>query len=409
MPDARAARHGTPRATSEEKIRVLWLIKGLGAGGAERLLVSVARVADRDRLAFTVAYVRPDKDRFVADLRQQDVAVHCLGDGRWGRLLWPSRLRALLSGGQYDVVHLHSPLVGGAARVLGHTVKRAGRPVIVSTEHNTWSSYRLGTRLLNAWLYRQDAVRWAVSEPVRRSIWRFARPGVRTLVHGIVTEDFVSRPGDRERVRAELGIAPDEIVACTVANFRPEKAYPDLLAAAQHVITADPRVRFLAVGQGPLEPDIRALHSRLRLGDRFQLLGYRSDVAAILSAADVFVLASHFEGYPIAVMEALRMGLPVAATAVGGVPDAVEVGVVGHLAPARHPDLLAEAVLRIVTNDDVRRRMSAAARERGKQFDIRETARVLERAYLSAPSGGRRRGSPGRRSTLRQLPRLRPR
>ena len=118
----------------------------------------------------------------------------------------------------------------------------------------------------------------------------------------------------RAGMRAELGLEPNEIVIGTVANYRAQKDYPTLLAAAADVIGRGLAVRFVAVGQGPLHDEIHARHEELGLGYRFLLLGQRPDAVRVLAACDVFCLASKWEGLPVALMEALVLGLPVVAT-----------------------------------------------------------------------------------------------
>lgn len=363
--------------------RVLWLVKGLGPGGAEMLLVSSARVADLQRFHFEAAYVLPWKDRLVPRLEALGIATHCLGR-RTADLRWVLALRALLVRGRFDVVHLHSPLVAGVARLVVRTLPRSRRPAVVSTEHNTWSSFALPTRLLNALLCLGDAQRFAVSEDVRQSVWPALRGGVQTLVHGVVLEDAAASRDRREAVRRELGVADGEVLIVTVANYRAQKSYPDLLQAAATVLAEQPRARFIAVGQGPLEADIVARHAELGLGDRFRLLGYRADVSDLLGASDVFTLASVHEGFPIALMEALAAGVPVVATAVGGIPDAVVPGVNGLLAPAGQPQELAAALARMVGDDALRTACAAGALRTGAGFDIRHAVRRLEQAYTAA-------------------------
>ena len=146
-------------------------------------------------------------------------------------------------------------------------------------------------------------------------------------------------------VRAELGVGDEEIVVGTVANFRQAKRYDLLIEAAQIVVDRLPSVRFVAVGQGPLEDKVRAWHKASGLGDRFLLTGYRADARRVMSAFDLFTLGSEHEGLPVAVMEALALGLPVVATAVGGLPEAVDDGVEGRLVPPLRPDLLADAII----------------------------------------------------------------
>ncbi|HET7325943.1 MAG TPA: glycosyltransferase [Nocardioidaceae bacterium] len=366
----------------DQTVRVLWLIKGLGAGGAERLLVSAARVGDHARFRYEAAYVVAWKDTLVPELAALGVPSHCLSAGGH-RTPWPLALRRLLLTQSYDVVHLHSPLVAGVARLVVRTIPRSRRPVVVSTEHNAWPSYAWPTRVLNAVLHRGDHRRWAVSRRVRDSVWRPLRQGVEVLVHGIVLQDVVP-PADPAALRASLGCSPDDVVAVTVANYREEKAYPDLLAAFAIAVRAEPRLRLLIIGQGVLEPEIRRLHAELGLAERCRIVGYREDVLQILSVGDFFVLASRFEGFPIALMEAMATGLPVVATRVGGIPDAVTDGWEGFLSDAGQPAQLAESIVRMATDDQQRKEMAARARERGDQFDIRAAVWAIERAYADS-------------------------
>ena len=181
----------------------------------------------------------------------------------------------------------------------------------------------------------------------------------------------------RGAVRHELGIADDEIVIGIVANFRKEKAYDVLLEAAAKVTAENPKVRFVSVGQGPLEAEIRAHHERLGLGDRFLILGYRDDATRVMSAFDIFTMASRHEGLPVSLMDALALELPVVATPVGGIPDAldesssilIEPGAVGALVAA-HTEM-AERV-RLGTTS------TGAGAER---FDAKAAASTLAKRY----------------------------
>lgn len=376
-------RHAVP---PDSPIRVLWLIKGLGPGGAEQLLVSSARVADHTRFAYRVAYVRPDKDQLVPRLAASGVPATLTGGGPRGQLWWPWRLRRLMR--EVDVVHAHSPLLAGVARLLARTIPARRRPVTVSTEHNVWGNFSLPTRLLNATTAGLDRHRWAVSGEVRRSMWRRSRAGADVLVHGIVQSDAQPDAGTRARVRRELGIAEHAVVAITVANLRREKDYPNLLHAAHMAIQEEPSLIVLAVGQGPLADEVQGLHRHLGLGDRVRLLGYRTDVANLLAASDVFVLASAQEGLPVSIMEAMAAGLPVVATEVGGVPEAVADGEVGRLVPPSDPAALAETLVAVALDLPARRRMAQSARKRSKAFDIRTAVEVQQRVYAHLANSG---------------------
>jgi glycosyltransferase involved in cell wall biosynthesis len=146
-------------------------------------------------------------------------------------------------------------------------------------------------------------------------------------------------------------------------------------------------VRFVIVGQGPMEAEIRARRAELRLEDHVDVLGFRPDAHRLLAGCDLFALASHYEGLPVAIMEALAAGLPVVATAVGGVPEIVRDGVEGLLVPARNPERFADAIETLVRDPVRRAELGAAAMRRGAEYDITHAVRRIEEIYtqLVAP------------------------
>jgi glycosyltransferase involved in cell wall biosynthesis len=360
-------------------IRVLWLVKGLGPGGAERLLVAAAAHHDRERFAITCAYLLPWKQQLVPELEALGVATRCLDVRDERDVRWAVRLRAALTADPVDVLHAHSPYPAGIGRLVTRTLPRPARPATVYTLHNTWTSFATPTRLLNDWTMRRDAADFAVSDLVRDTVPERLRRRTEVVVHGIDL-DAVGAQRDRAGVRAELGIAPDEIVFGTVANFRAQKDYPNLLAAADVLRTHGARVRIVAVGQGPLEEQMRAEHARLGLGDRVLLLGERADAVRVMSGCDGFVLASNNEGLPVAVMEALALGLPVVGTAVGGMAEAVD-ATNGVLVPPRDPEALAGAMQELAGDPGRRAALAEGAARSSARFDIRRSVTRIEAVY----------------------------
>jgi glycosyltransferase involved in cell wall biosynthesis len=171
------------------------------------------------------------------------------------------------------------------------------------------------------------------------------------------------------------------VLIATVANMRKEKGYEVLLEAARRLVDDGLPVRFVAVGHGPLENEVRRARDELGLGDRFLLTGFRSDAQHVVAGSDLFVLASHHEGFPVAVMEALAAGVPVVSTAVGDVPSAVGEGGGGLVVPPGDSAALAEALRSIVLDPSRRQQMAKAALATGSKFDIRRASARIEEIY----------------------------
>ena len=364
-------------------VRALWLIKGLGPGGAEQLLVQQATVRHRDRLAVDVAYLLPHKDHLVGDLEAAGVGVLCLDGRRDLDPRWVLRLRALLLDGDYDVVHVHAPLVAAVVRLVLRTIPAARRPALVSTEHNRWPRHHPATRWANAATLPFDDATFAVSADVVSTMPSRLAARTEVLVHGVDLEGVRRRAGDRADARRALGVADDDVVVAIVANLRAAKAYDVWVAAAASACRREPRLRFVSVGQGPMADEIAQLATATGLGDRLQLLGYRDDAPTVLRAADVFTLTSQHEGLPVALMEALALGLPVVATRAGGIPQAVDDGVEAVLVPVGDVAALADAYVSLANDPARRSAMGAAAQARASAYDIRRAAAVLEDRYRS--------------------------
>lgn len=363
--------------------RVLWLIKGLGLGGAERLLALTAARIDRARFDVEVAYLLPWKDALVPELEGSGVRTTCLGAKRTTDPAWVRRLRRLLRSGDHDLIHTHSPVVAVAARMLA-----GGRVPVVHTEHNVWERYRWATYAANAATYGRNAAVIAVSDGVARSIrtarWTraVAAPPVETLHHGVDVDGVPRGEDARAAARVRLGIPPHAPVIGTVGNFNPKKDHAGLLAAVDILRRGQPDVVALLVGSGMLEDRLRAEAADRGLADHVRFLGSRDDVLELLPALDVFVLSSRYEGLPIALLEAMAAGVPAVATRVGGVPEAVEHGRQGLLVAPGDPDALATAVSKLLDDPQLRHEMARAATGHVRtRFSIGRAVRRIEEVY----------------------------
>ena len=372
--------------------RVLLLCKGLGLGGAERL--GCAQVAGRavgpGAVRYEVAYVRPDKDALVGELRAAGAPVHHLAAARGG---WPRALAALLREVRPDVVHSHSPLVAAAARALV-ALGCAGRGARhVYTEHNRWDAYRASTRRVNQATMALDARVWAVSEDARRSVRPAAlRRRVQTLTHGIDTRLVATHrldPEQRADARRRLGLPIDAVVATNIANLRPEKDHAGLLAAFDRAADRVPALHLVAVGVGvDTDPGVVGAAGRSPHADRLHLLGFRPDALDVLAASDLLVLGSRHEGLPVAVMEAVALGIPVVATAVGGIPELLGRSEAALLVPPRDPQQLAGALEALATDPSRRARAGRAAAALAGEVDAARAVAEVEAAYREVAGRG---------------------
>ena len=215
------------------------------------------------------------------------------------------------------------------------------------------------------------------------------------MTHGVDRARFdapvAERDAVRRAVRAELGVADDEVLALTVSNVRREKGYDVLLAAVVRAARGGASVRFVSAGRGDLDGDLAGAAAEARSTGRFTFLGTRTDTARLMTGADLYVLPSHQEGLPVALMEAMSAGLAVVVTAVGGVPGVVTDGVEGFVVAPGDAEALADAVTTVAADEPLRRRLGAAARARSVEFDVRHAAATIEAIYTELLAG---RGTP---------------
>lgn len=361
--------------------RILHLIKGLARGGAEQLLLSQAPYVDRSRFKYEVAYLLPDHDALVADLEAAGLPVTCLNGARGVR--WIGRLRHLVHERGIDLIHDHSPYSAIGTR-LG--LKRRSGPRLVYTEHNVWESYHRATYWGNLLTYPRSDHVFAVSDHVRASVrypgaLRFLpMPSVETLHHGLDLA-AVSRWDSSDGVRGEFGIPEDAPLVGTVANFRASKGHNILLDAAVRVRAVLPKVRFVLVGYGPLESDIRRRVRDLGLQETVVFTGARKDAPRLAGAFDVFALSSIYEGLAIALIEAMALGKPAVVTRVGGLTEVVDHGKQALVVDPGSPKALADAIIALLQDADLRHRMGDAGRLRALEFDIRKAVRRHEEIY----------------------------
>ncbi len=209
-----------------------------------------------------------------------------------------------------------------------------------------------------------------------------AETKIRKIPNGIDICEFRRRYDGSRLARTDLGVPADAFVSITVANFKWQKGYKYLVDAAS--MLPDPQVHFVVVGYGSGRREVEELAARKGLAERFHFLGLRTDVPELMKAADIFVLPSVVEPFGICILEAFAAGLPVVATAVDGIAETAEDMKTAVLVPPADPAKLADAIRRLKADTPLRSRLSAAASERVKDFDIAKIKARFEDAYAEA-------------------------
>lgn len=374
-----------------ERFKILVLIKSLGLGGAERLLVDALPYLDQERFAYTFAYFLPWKDFLVPQFEAAGFPIHCLSAEANSRLGWlPGgfrRLWRLQKRHRFDLIHAHLPLAGVLARLVG---RRFNRPVVY-TEHNLQERYHPLTRWLNQQSYGWNRQVLAVSQEVAASIERLGMDRsvpVDILLNGVPVEQIQAEAAHLDGLRQALSIPADHLIVGTVAVFRRQKRLSDWLQVAAQVARQRDDVTFLLVGHGPEAEQVAAQVKDLGLTGRVRLPGFRSDGRRLLGLMDVYLMTSEFEGLPVALLEAMALGKPVVSTAVGGVPELVTEEAEGFLTSVGEIERLAAYTLRLLNEPGMRQQMGQqAATKVATRFHLKERVQFTERLYLELLSG----------------------
>ncbi len=377
-----------------EPLRVFHLIKGLGRGGAEGLLLGCGRDSAQDPeggVIYGVGYFLPRKDALVAPLRERGVeVVRFTARNAAGMLVQVPRIVGFLRRWRADLLHCHLPLAGVAGRLAG----RLADVPVVYTEHNVMERYHPWTRRANLWSWGlQDRV-IAVSGEVAASIASHTgvRVPVRVVRNGVPVAQLQRDSEAGAAVRRDLGIAPDVPVIGQVAVFRPQKRLDLWLETAAAILRQRPEARFVLVGDGPLRGKIETEAHELGLRHAISFTGLQDDVRPYLSAMDLLLVTSEFEGLPLVLLEAMALELPVVATSVGGIPEVVQDGKTGRLVPFGRPAEAAVAALGVLEDTAGRATMGRRARSLvAEQFGTDRMLDELESLYRGVVDGARKR------------------
>ncbi len=362
--------------------RILFVSTSTTLGGAEKTLYSLASLVDPKR--FNVAGVVSLKPlgyygRKLADMGVQVRSLELKGRPGFKDV---KALSDLIEQAKPDIVHAVMyqaiQLCRLAKRRANHKFKLVSSPRV---SYRTRSAFTL---LVDRALKGGDDLLISESEASRR--WLVERQGYKpgklmTIYNGVDIARWPVSKTDRAQKRLELRLGAHDILLGTVGRLDAQKSQSTLVDAVAR-LRGRAAVRCLLIGEGPKRASLEAQIRRLKLEDCVQLLGERDDVTAWLSALDIFVLPSLWEGLPNALLEAMAMGLPVVASAVDGIVEAVSDGKNGLLAPTRNAAALAKRILELSADAQLRQRLGLAAKATiNERFSLLDMIAAYEKAY----------------------------
>jgi glycosyltransferase involved in cell wall biosynthesis len=278
----------------------------------------------------------------------------------------PARLIVRLAQFAPALVHAHA----GAWRPAAVACALLRKPRLVYTEHGRDPRAPKWRTAIERWCSRRTdratAVSNALAAELRRSLDLPREP--RVIANGV--EALTPGRRDRENLRRSLGLLPGQVLGLTVGRLERAKDHALLLRAFSSIAAEIPQLHLALVGAGSLESDLRAQAAGLGLRDRTTFAGYHDDVTDWLKAADFFVLSSAHEGLPLSLLEAMAHGLPVVATAVGGIPEVLQGSGAGLLVPPGDEGTLGRAMANLAREPELRRQMGSRAQERSGSFSL---------------------------------------
>ena len=381
---------------TDTRIRVLTLGRDVGRcfGGAERVAFDFVEKLDTERFKpyLCITRARPAErralnDEELAQLEANGVTVLLLERSSPGSHAAWTVLYRLLRRESIDIVHAHMPRAAIPGTLLG---RLARVPVIINHEHSWSFEGRPVRRFLDRnLLARGSDMMLAVSELDRRRMIELERippESVRVLPNGIPEMNFNGRD-----VRGELDGEAGVGLIGSIGRLYPVKGHDDLVRAVALLRRDGVALKCVIAGIGPDAERLSALIDECGVGDAVTLLGRRGDVPDVLRALDVAVMSSTYEGSPLAMIEYMACGVPIVATAVGGIPELIEDETHGLLVEARRPEQLAAAIRRLLEDRALASRLGEAARRRQHdRFDLDAVVSRLEALYVELYRGSRR-------------------
>jgi len=364
--------------------KVLHIITRLLRGGAEEETLNIV-YGLKDKYDFHLGYGAEFEDVQVRKLRDRGIKTRRFSLLRhydpFSIFFSAFQMYRYMRKNHFQIVHTHSTEAGVAGRIAAYL---AGVPIIIHTIHGI--PFIEGRNLflrsfLLFWERTMSKVTTKFESIADIITKKFLEKGVGkddqyiTIYSGVDTEKC------RDSQLLNLNIPSDHSKVLMASRLTKGKGFEELIQAAKKISRQKKKVSFLIAGEGKLKQRIeKSIHDN-GLQDHFLLLGYRKDLYRVMKSADLFVLPSHAEGTPRVITEAMAVGLPIIATSVGGIPEQVEDGKNGLLIEPKNPDQLAEAILRLLNDRELRLQMGREGYKKAQRFSLSRMLKDVDALY----------------------------
>lgn len=377
----------------KERIRVLEVLASGAIGGGSTHVRALVTGLDPARFESVVAC--SDDGPLASDLERAGIRVARIPMPRTVNPWAVPELYGLIRRTRAQLVHAHGTR---AALCALPAARLAGVPGLY-TVHG-WSCHRRGSALHEHLARSIETALCRTARHVvcvahadhRQGVARGMLPVERSRVipNGIEPKLLCPMPVARSRLRTELGVRQDEPLIGLFGRLTEQKAQRVFLRSARAVLDRFARARFVLVGDGEDRHALEALAKELELGERLILTGFRSDVPELLNAIDLFVLPSLWEGLPIALLEAMAVGVPAIASAVDGSVEVIEPGKSGLLVPPGEHEPLTQAIVSLLETPALAERLARAGQERVRRlYTLQSMIEATETLYTEMLPGAR--------------------
>ena len=377
-------------------IRIAYILTPVEFGGSETVSLTFLKNVDRSQFdIYPILFIRPweEDNVFIKQLEKENypifkipVAKRPKSGGRdYFRIVrCYKRLHSVLSEGSFHLIHTH----GYFADILATLAAILLRIPRISTYHGLISNDKtlMFYNILDHIILRFSNEIIAVSEEIKDELIRIGIKGTRikVILNAVPTkvDDTISSQ-NRQKIRGLFGIKEEEFVVGYVGRLSQEKGIKHLIESTSLLIESGIPIKVLIIGDGPQRKELEALASEQEAKQEIIFSGFQENIENWFPAMDVFVLPSLTEGTPMALLEAMAFGLPVVASAVGGVPRIIESGKNGILVSGGNPVKLKDTIKKLYENKSLRENISKEARTTVKvKYDVKSWAKKIENEYM---------------------------